>query len=129
MERNVCAFLHCHHRVGLWGVGGEGRGGEGGWRVRVFLVQVQGLVDEHGGVSVVATVEISAPGAHLPLAADVRPDARHVADVRARAISPPASRVEKRPPGRTRGEGGGGEADAGLPRTGKPRNPVGAPRR
>ena len=86
MERNVCALLHRHHRVGLWGVGG-GRGEGGGGGSGSPAVQVQVLVDEHGAVSVVAIVDISAPGAHLPLAADVRPDARHVADVRARARS------------------------------------------
>lgn len=36
---------------------------------------------------VVRVVDISAPGAHLPLAADERPDACHVADVRARTRS------------------------------------------
>lgn len=47
----------------------------------------QVLVDECGAVSVVRIVDISVPGAHLPLAADERPDACHVADVRARTRS------------------------------------------
>jgi hypothetical protein len=55
--------------------------------VRVSRRQVQLLVDEYGAVSVVRIVDISAPGAHLPLAADERPDTCHVADVRARTRS------------------------------------------
>ena len=68
------------------GFGGwEGRGR--GWRVRVSRRAGSGSRRRVRRRLVVRIVDLSAPGAHLPLAADERPDACHVADVRARTRS------------------------------------------
>ena len=68
--------------------------GFGGWEGRGRGMEGQGLPRAGSGSRrrvrrrlVVRVVDISAPGAHLPLAADERPDACHVADVRARTRS------------------------------------------